>query len=1178
MGFLDEMQNKGVSQSPFEKAMSGEVDDGMLRQSIAASDSIGLSPDEVVESKNLSSTLGLPQQVVASQLPEARKRAEGMSLIEAAKKDPALAELIQDPHALSVVKDDVGALTRVADVARSIPGGLVNAVGSVVSGTVSTYDIVNRNVNKITDQIKPDSMKAVEEAAKYFMNPNNIGRLWSYLSGINTKTPELKTIGQDLQEIGRQIKDAGSFIDVPQERQTFFTEVGNATGQIIGQIGAALIAGPEVAATMMFPQGVDAVGDSVKKFGKQETVGGDAAQLLGGAITSVTEKYGISLLLDRVPPAIKNKVIQWIADVALAGAGEASQEVAENVLQNTAVKFLVDDKQAIMEGVPEAAGVADVAGMIARTAIRSLAGGHARAKVNAADARAQQADATISSLETLRAAGEATKTSQRDPQTYSDFMRKLAERTGVEKVFVSAEKVIEYFQSQNIDPYESGIVNPEELSIAAGHGTDVGIPLENFMTKIDRAGFDALVPHAKYSEDAWSASDAESFRSNIDSVAREYGEDFIADMNRELVAAAPVERIYNDIKDKMIASGRPSYQADRTATYARAWYRSMGERLSKAGLVKDAMDLYERFPINVQGERVLEPKQIEQLDFDIAALRQRSIDNQKSLSDYKKAEERRRAKHEAKQAEMFPTNPEMRKKYVGRTYSNRTETPILDEIRRMGGVRPDGKFAAELKAMGITPKTHRSLFNKESKNGDFDNIPKGEGRIFDYLPDEAGYIDRNALLEAIRDEQFGKLPPDYVSKITERDKYLDDLERYIGELGLDFATDDAAKIKEAINADQRRRSGEELPEEEGSMYQLESDREAAGKTPYTGDTIEIDGVQRTTKNSEGRQIAQTEEGLRAFWAWFGDSMVVDADGRPLVVYHGSGTTIDEFKYEFTGQGNDKSGSGFYFTTDKSQASGYTERRLGGEPKLGGDDNPSIVEGYLSIKNPVDSNAIGSVSEKQIRKMLKYAPKEAYEEGLGNWGDPSSQSKASILNEAVPNYAFDEENVVQGLFGLANDFFGPKEGVKAFNNAMRDVLGYDGVISYNQGAPETVHYIAFSPTQIKSVFNRGTFDPNDPRILYQKNEVPQNIEELQGLLVSREYGGVETSMYEQANGDVYIGRIEVDEDKQRQGYGTKSMEEIVRYADVKGVRVFLSPSTEFGASSVARLKKFYKHHH
>lgn len=62
-----------------------------------------------------------------------------------------------------------------------------------------------------------------------------------------------------------------------------------------------------------------------------------------------------------------------------------------------------------------------------------------------------------------------------------------------------------------------------------------------------------------------------------------------------------------------------------------------------------------------------------------------------------------------------------------------------------------------------------------------------------------------------------------------------------------------------------------------AMYQR------AGLTPVTTDMLTIDGVERPTRNSNGQPIAQTEEGIRNFWRWFGDSKVVDEQGLPLVV-------------------------------------------------------------------------------------------------------------------------------------------------------------------------------------------------------------------------------------------------------------------------------------------------------
>jgi hypothetical protein len=93
-----------------------------------------------------------------------------------------------------------------------------------------------------------------------------------------------------------------------------------------------------------------------------------------------------------------------------------------------------------------------------------------------------------------------------------------------------------------------------------------------------------------------------------------------------------------------------------------------------------------------------------------------------------------------------------------------------------------------------------------------------------------------------------------------------------------------------------------------------------------------------------------------FKKWFGDSKVVDEEGKPLVVYHGTGNleNLRAFDPGLTGQGNDQLGSGFYFTTDPEEASGYTTSvtsNAGPEAtKLGG-DTPPASRTHLSLPTP-----------------------------------------------------------------------------------------------------------------------------------------------------------------------------------------------------------------------------------
>lgn len=173
-----------------------------------------------------------------------------------------------------------------------------------------------------------------------------------------------------------------------------------------------------------------------------------------------------------------------------------------------------------------------------------------------------------------------------------------------------------------------------------------------------------------------------------------------------------------------------------------------------------------------------------------------------------------------------------------------------------------------------------------------------------------------------------------------------------------------------------------------------------------------------------------------FKKWFGDSKVVDAQGKPLVVYHG--TNVPNIK-AFDGPS--------WFSAELKLAADYAEaktRILGGKKKS--------YKTYLKIMNPLEitKDANKGVSLRELRDMIGVdfpAPK--------------------YIDEVV-----DGEEQSYKTYRLLN----MSEVIDAAKNA-----GHDG-FRVKEGGVET--YMAFDPTQVKSVFNRGTFDASDPRILMQ----------------------------------------------------------------------------------------------
>lgn len=192
------------------------------------------------------------------------------------------------------------------------------------------------------------------------------------------------------------------------------------------------------------------------------------------------------------------------------------------------------------------------------------------------------------------------------------------------------------------------------------------------------------------------------------------------------------------------------------------------------------------------------------------------------------------------------------------------------------------------------------------------------------------------------------------------------------------------------------------------------------------------------------------------------------------VFHGTGTVITKFDPDFTGIGNDQFGSGFYFTTDKSEALSYSKRELRdprtGElmDKPGGSDSPNVISAYLDIKNPIRvsgsslSDSDVTVSQNQAAKIIRRSPEimDAEDSPLGNWVE-------SYWDEGPQPWMIDEVSAHysgrNSLIHLENDFF--SENPSAFRKAINEVLGYDGVfVDFDNGKQ---HRVAWFPNQIKS---------------------------------------------------------------------------------------------------------------
>jgi len=240
------------------------------------------------------------------------------------------------------------------------------------------------------------------------------------------------------------------------------------------------------------------------------------------------------------------------------------------------------------------------------------------------------------------------------------------------------------------------------------------------------------------------------------------------------------------------------------------------------------------------------------------------------------------------------------------------------------------------------------------------------------------------------------------------------------------------------------------------------------------DTITVDGVERPTKNSNGTPIARDQASLRNFWRWFGDSKVVDAQGRPLVVYHGGKAGVEAFDPAKAGtiQTSDW-GRGIYFTPAKWQAQGYaTDAQMA--------DDPREKELYQAIEDTAKKYGVSDPMMAGIRLGINSPEYADVQRATNEWRKYREELRAKGGGEVYSTYLKIENPEVYQYQGITDPYLAE----------MAKANDRDGVIVVNEAVTGHLsdhidEILVFSPTQIKSVNNRGTFDPADASILREE---------------------------------------------------------------------------------------------
>lgn len=408
------------------------------------------------------------------------------------------------------------------------------------------------------------------------------------------------------------------------------------------------------------------------------------------------------------------------------------------------------------------------------------------------------------------------------------------------------------------------------------------------------------------------------------------------------------------------------------------------------------------------------------------------------------------------------------------------------------------------------------------------NIQPGEIRVYNSLLKHLSVVKKGETMSRL--EQIGKLgydnPIEFIDGVMERLALIqrgnDGSLLLTGKVGLNHTV--AIKLEpgngfyKVTTLMPRRKIDNKKTVWEAALPLRENSR----TTGEIGSAKEPSGPNGTisiaNKNPKIKaQNAKTGPNSAAFKKWFKNSKVVDENGKPLVVPESKIYKINGFLNE---------GFGPYTYKDAHKAPSFDDTPISERLDLGGDYNlQEILQGnspapddYFSANGPrmygYDTTpgkeswtAINKARESGKKTITVYraVPKDVLQPDFNNgeWvtlskkyaqmhGENRFDGEYRILEKEVP---------IQNVWWDGNDIneWGYDDGTGETPNLylsiqnpkyqqeipgkLKDIeslreQGYDGIIT-----PDGKYFV-FSVTQIKSIYNRGTFDENNANVYFQ----------------------------------------------------------------------------------------------
>lgn len=931
---------------------------GQLQASTEIAQKDGLDQERASRVLRASARAGLPEDFVRENLDKVERamaqadfnpetfRRQSPALAEWAAQSPSHAALIEpDREAFGTYEASMmmyfeahrRASNLSVGVARGVPTGFARGAEMTGKGMPAWLSSLNELVYRGGfGWWLPESARQADQAITGFLfDRRRSGAIGEALAG--RKRWDEVGLGRLLnpfgafETIGEAAGNVADFLAPNEEQRSYASDVAEGVGQLAWQIlvarGAGGVAHPtslvNLASMGAFIQ-TEMLADAERRGINVDPELRAAAIALGGTATALTERVGLWAIVERAPPPLRRALARGMLDVLIAGGAEAVQEMLDQVLQNTIARGLYDPEQNVWDNTVLYEGAVGFgAGAVIRSLMHAFVPGVRGVRGRYVGEALADLDGHLGRIH-LR---------ESDPEAFEDVVKAISARAGADSIWVNAEAWQRYYQEVGQDPAQMadeilGEGGREQLIEAAATSGRMRIPIEKYARHL--AGSEAaqvLRQDMSFSHDDPTPREAVEWGQTQQALLAEY------ERQVEQSQSPEARALYDQVLGDLLGVHERS-----TAEVLAKLHTGAILRLSEmSGMTPQ--EFYERNPIQFQREVPEVLREIGRIDTVIDPML-----------------DRLRAGEIPSETEAFGPS-------------------LFDFLLERGGIQEVGETRA---LRGIRGRPGQGML-VSPRGMDLDTAAE--------LAADAGYLavrDVDQLLEALESEEGGQRVFSLEREnrqIADQRRQLLAMQQGLESMQVDIDRMTNEEIKRILRGEMDAQAVEAARKAIEGDAQTLAQRGASLLRQLTGD----DGTRRSesrkplwmrmldrldqslSRREARRRTPQTQ--TPEFRRWFGQSQVVNAQGEPMVVYHGTrpGTDITEFQAP-------SERDGIYFTPDPEYAEGFTNEL--GDPTF--EPRGSIYPAYLSIQRPYIVEAEPGTPEWEnfVQRGLDRQPLEA----------------------------------------------------------------------------------------------------------------------------------------------------------------------------------------------------------